>query len=153
MNKHYLLDTNIISYLADPNSPYKEKIKAHFNTLDQNDTVSVSIITLYELSYGLHSFKPTNKEDLKIFKTGIDFIKSYLDIIPLDINEVDIFGNLKSKYKDETGINHKSNKKNDLDFLISATAINHNAILVSNDRIFQNLSKIDSRLKHENWLD
>ena len=47
--KTYLLDTNIISYLTDPNSPQKDKIKERLFSLSEDDTVSVSIITLYEL--------------------------------------------------------------------------------------------------------
>ena len=66
MNKHYLLDTNIISYLTDPNSPYRESVKNHLTALTHKDTISVSIITLYELSYGLHSYKST-KESIELF--------------------------------------------------------------------------------------
>jgi len=55
--------------------------------------------------------------------------------------------------KKSTGIQNKANKKNDLDFLIAATAINHNAILVSNDTIFEKLIKLEPKIKHENWLD
>ncbi len=98
MGKHYLLDTNIISYLADPNSLYKTSVKNHLLSLTEDDTVSISIITLYELSYGLHSYKISNNS-IKLFKTGISFIKDYLDVIPLNIGEVDIFGKLKAKYQ------------------------------------------------------
>ncbi len=42
-------------------------------------------------------------------------------------------------------------KKNDLDFLILATAINHNAVLVSNDTIFSKIAETSSNLKYENW--
>jgi len=132
--KTYLLDTNIISYLTDSNSSHKDKIKERLLSLSEDDTVSVSIITLYELSYGLSTI--SDSKNKVIFETGIEFIKEYLDIYPLDINEVEIFGMLKAQYKKSTGIAKTAIKKNDLDFLIAATAINHNAILVSNDTIF-----------------
>ncbi len=150
--KHYLLDTNIISYLIDPNCIYRDKINSYLSKLNNNDKLSVSIITLYELSYGFHSFNSNDKKEIEMFKKGINFLKSYFDIIPLDINEIDIFGRLKAEYKNTTGINTKSNKKNDLDFLICATAINHNATLVSNDDIFKKLSDIEKNLKCENWV-
>lgn len=102
MKKHYLLDTNIISYLTDPNSPHRESIKTHLLALDEEDNLSVSIITLYELTYGLHSFHK-NDESKAIFKKGITFIEEYLDVIPLDVAEVEIFGQLKAKYKEATG--------------------------------------------------
>ena len=152
MKKNYLLDTNIISYLTDPNSPYRENVKNNLLALNEDDNVSVSIVTLYELSYGLYSYKNTT-ESIEIFKKGISFIENYLDVLPLDIQEVDIFGKLKSKYKEATGIQNKANKKNDLDFLIVATAINHNAILISNDMIFDKLMELEPKIKFETWLD
>lgn len=150
MQTIYLLDTNIISYLADPNSPYKDKIKNKLLSLSENDVVSVSIITLYELSYGLNTFEGTS-ENKSIFENGIKFIREYLDIYPLNIEEVDIFGTLKAKYKETTGIAKTAIKKNDLDFLILATAINHNAILVSNDAIFKKIKETAPSVKYENW--
>jgi len=152
MSSHYLLDTNIISYLTNPNSPYRESVKKHLIALTDNDVISVSIITLYELSYGLYSYKST-PESIALFKQGIHFIEQYLEVLPLDIQEVDIFGKLKAKYKDVTGIQNKANKKNDLDFLIVATAINHNATLISNDMIFDKLFEIEPRIKYENWIN
>ena len=151
MSKHYLLDTNIISYLTDPNSPYRKSVKNHLMGLSDKDRVSVSIITLYELSYGLHSYKST-PENVKLFEQGIYFIEEYLNVLPLDTDEIDIFGKLKAKYKNATGIQNKANKKNDLDFLIVATAINHNATLISNDFIFNKLFEIEPKIKYENWI-
>ena len=78
--KTYLLDTKIISYLTDSNSPHKDKIKEKLLSLSEDDTV------------------------------------------------------------------------NDLDFLIAATAINHNAILVSNDAIFNKLIELEPSIKYENWI-
>ena len=147
--KTYLLDTNIISYLTDSNSSHKDKIKERLLSLSEDDTVSVSIITLYELSYGLSTI--SDSKNKVIFETGIEFIKEYLDIYPLDINEVEIFGMLKAQYKKSTGIAKTAIKKNDLDFLIAATAINHNAILVSNDTIFNKLIELEPSIKYENW--
>ena len=73
--------------------------------------------------------------------------------MPLDVEEIDIFGKLKASYKTATGITTKDNKKNDLDFLIIATAINHDVILVSNDvKILDKLSKIEPKLQYENWI-
>ncbi len=79
------------------------------------------------------------------------FIREYLDIYSLDIGEVDIFGILKSGYKESTGIPKIAIKKNDLDFLILATAINHNAVLISNDTIFSKIAQTSPNLKYENW--
>ena len=156
MSRTYLLDTNIISYLTDSKSPHRDSVKEKLFSLSEDDTVSVSIITLYELAYGLATFKKTKKDDNdrdeKLFESGIEFIKEYLEIFPLSVEEIDIFGKLKAKYKQETGINTKALKKNDLDFLIASTAISQGAILVSNDGIFGDIVEYGLRLEFEEWV-
>ncbi len=150
--KKYLIDTNIISYLGDSSSPYHQTIKACFESLKEEDQVCVCVISLYELSYGLHCFTSKQLVDLNALKQSIDFIKQYLDILPLGVDEVEIFGSLKSAYQNFTGITNKTNKKNDFDFLIASSAINYKATLVSHDKIFADLSSLRSDLLYEDWL-
>jgi len=156
MSKIYLLDTNIISYLTDSKSPYRNAVKEKLFSLSEEDRVAVSIVTLYELAYGLATFekskKDKNNRDEKLFESGIEFIKEYLDIFPLSVEEIDIFGKIKAKYKEQTGINTKALKKNDLDFLIASTAISQGAILVSNDRIFEDIVEYEFGLEFEEWV-
>ena len=47
--KHYLVDINIISYLADADSAFHENLRKKFKMLDQDDGVTLSILGLYEL--------------------------------------------------------------------------------------------------------
>lgn len=102
------------------------------------------------------TFEKTKKDnsdrDKKLFESGIEFIKEYLEIFPLSVEEIDIFGKLKAKYKQETGINTKALKKNDLDFLIASTAISQEAILVSNDGIFGDIVEYGFGLEFEEWV-
>lgn len=156
MARTYLLDTNIISYLTDSKSPYRERVKEKLFALSEEDNVSVSIVTLYELAYGLATFEKSKKDidsrDKELFESGIEFIKEYLDIFPLSVEEIDIFGKIKAKYKQETGINTKALKKNDLDFLIASTAISQGAILISNDGIFGDIVEYGFGLEFEEWV-
>ena len=153
MSKTYLLDTNIISYLTDSKSPYRESVKDKLFSLSEEDRVAVSIVTLYELAYGLVTFeKNQNSKDIKLFERGIEFIKEYLEIFPLSVEEIDIFGKIKAKYKQETGINTKALKKNDLDFLIASTAISQGAVLISNDGIFGDIVGYEFGLEFEEWV-
>jgi len=143
--KRYILDTNIVSDLqTDTNRGSKilEKLK----NLDADDEVSVFIIVLY----GLNNI--TDKSQKEAVEQGIEFIKEYLSIIPLDMKEVEIFANLKSKYKQATGINKNAIKRDNLDLLIASTAIALDAIIVSDDTIFEKLMEIEPTLKYENWL-
>ena len=152
MSNTYLLDTNIISYLTDSKSPHRNSVKEKLFSLTEEDKVAVSIVTLYELAYGLATFEKTKKDDEKLFESGIEFIKEYLDIFPLSVEEIDIFGKIKAKYKQKTGINTKALKKNDLDFLIASTAISQGAILVSNDAIFGDILDYEFGLEFEEWV-
>jgi len=156
MSRIYLLDTNIISYLTDSKSPYRNAVKEKLFSLSEKDRVAVSIITLYELAYGLATLEKSKKDknniNEKLFESGIEFIKEYLDIFPLSVEEIDIFGKIKAKYKEQTGINTKALKKNDLDFLIASTAISQGAVLVSNDGIFEDIVEYGFGLEFEEWV-
>ena len=68
------------------------------------------------------------------------------------MEEIDIFGEIKAKYKQQTGINTKALKKNDIDFLIASTAISQGAILLSNDGIFADIVEYGMGLEFEVWV-
>ena len=51
--KSYLVDINIISYLADTESPFHENVRRRFKMLHKDDIVKLSILGLYELHYGI----------------------------------------------------------------------------------------------------
>ena len=112
--------------------------------------MAVSIIVLYELVYGLNNI--SDEEQKKGANQGINFIKNYLSVIPLDMKEVEIFAKLKTKYKQSTGINRNAINRHNLDLLIASTAMATNSIIVSNNRIFEKLVEIEPKLKYENWL-
>jgi len=148
--KKYILDTNIVSYI-EIDSVKATTIKNKLRTLTDDDSVAVSIITLYEMIYGLNSASnPLQKEAIG---KAINFIKEYLHIIPLDLKEVEIFGKLKIKYKNHTGINKTAIKKHNLDLLLASTAIAEDSIVVSNDKIFQTISRLEPKFVCENWVE
>ena len=146
----YILDTNIVSHLQQDNA-IGLKVLEKLKNLDVKDEVSVSIIVLYELVYGLENI--SDNEQREAVKEGIEFIKEYLSIIPLDMKEVEIFAKLKTKYKASTGISKNAIKRHNLDLLIASTAIALDAIIVSDDAIFKKLAEIESQLLYENWLE
>ena len=145
----YLLDTNIVSDLQT-DTEAGAKILNRLKHLNRDDEVCVSIVVLYELTYGLHNLvDETQKEAVQ---QGIAFIKEYLTIVPLDLKEVDIFAQLKIRYKQATGITKNAIKRHNLDLLIASTALAINAVIVSDDALFGKLTKIEPTLKYENWL-
>lgn len=144
----YILDTNIISLLgAESNGGI---ITNRLYSLSDSDILCVSILTIYEETYGIKNSNDNARKSR--FAKNIDFIKKYFQIIPLDLKEADIYADLKVAYKNHTGITPKDAKKNDIDLLIASSTIAENAILVSNDKIFEVIAKLDNRLKFENWV-
>jgi len=151
MNR-YILDTDIVSYLWDTKSSYNHKVVEHLNSLNDDDMVGISVISIYELTYGIDSFRD---EKLKaIFRNALESLKKDKDtnIFSLDAKGATLFSQLKLRYKKATGITTKDAKKNDLDLLIASIVMGQEAILISNDGIFKRLAKLEPKFKHENWL-
>ena len=148
MNR-YILDTNIISNLQT-NTKNGLKVFGKLKQLKSDDEVYVSVVVLYELVYGLSNI--TDIDEKTAVEKGIGFIKEYLSIVPLDMKEVDVFAKLKTKYKESTGIHKNAIKRHNLDLLIASTAIALDAVIVSNDKIFERLAAIEPALKYENWI-
>lgn len=148
----YILDTDIISYLWDDKSPYHARVVERLSSLSDSDVVGISVISIYELTYGMDSFK--DEELQAIFKNALESIQNDKDsnIFSLEHNGAKFFSHLKTVYKNSTGITAKDAKKNDLDLMIASIAMSRDAILISNDRIFEKLMEIEPILKHENWL-
>jgi predicted nucleic acid-binding protein len=144
----YILDTNIASILGAETT--QGVITKKLYSLSDNDIVAVSVLTIYEETYGIEN---SNDEARKLrFTKNLEFIKKVFDVIPLDLKEADIYAKLKIAYKKHTGITQKDAKKNDIDLLIAASVIAENAILVSSDKIFETITQLDNHLKVENWL-
>lgn len=118
--------------------------------LAKNDQVCLSIISLYELNYSLSNTKDTEKKR-KIEKV-ILWCKNYFEILPLTLSGSEIYGELKTQFRQHTGINRKAIKKHNIDLIIASTAIDTECTLVARDYIYKNhLVKLDDRLIVEDW--
>lgn len=145
----YLIDANIISYLADIDSPFHQKVRKQFQNLNDEDRVLLSVLTLYELQYGL-----AHAEDADI-KSGIlrikEKIRTALPVVPLSGKGAEIFGVLKSKYQKLSGLKKHGLSRHTVDIMIASSAIELDAILVSNDKLFTDIQSREPRLKLDNW--
>ena len=146
--KEYILDSDIISYLADKKSPYHESVAKKIASLNDDDILAVSILILYEYEYGISNADPVMVSKLENTKIKV---LSRLKIIPLSIDGSMIFGQIKKAYKDKMGILEKKIEKNNIDFMIASSAVSQNAILVSNDKIFNVIKEIYNNFNFENW--
>lgn len=147
MNK-YIIDTNIISYLADDLSPFHTAIVKKISQIDDYDRICLSILTIYELQHGIASM--SHEMAVKFSETKKLMIKHF-DILPLSEKGAEIFGMLKAEYIRQTGILKDAVKRHDIDLMVASSAMAENAVLVSNDRIFSRLKKMRSDFLLEDW--
>lgn len=101
--QRYILDTNIASLLGSSKQA-NDRLLEKFYTLNDDDIVMVSVITLYEAQYGLRNSQ--NREQRDEIKTNITYLQKFFEITPLDVEEMDYFAKLKVSYKKSTGIKH-----------------------------------------------
>ena len=130
----YMLDTNILSYLLEGNESVKTKLLSVLN----GNTVLIPEIVYYEIQRGLKYKNAVKKQDVfsqfcQIF--GI----AYMNKETLDLAS-SIYADLR-----KTG-----NQIEDDDIFIGATALEQNAILVTNNE--KHLGRIQN-LQIENWCD
>ncbi|MCD4791856.1 MAG: type II toxin-antitoxin system VapC family toxin [Bacteroidales bacterium] len=118
-NKFYLLDTNVVVNLFRGNQQTLDKL----NEIEQ---LNISSIVYGELSYGVEN--ATNKE--KHIKQLISFSKS-CSIIPVTKSTSKIYGIIKTQLKTKG----KPIPENDI--WIAAHTIEHNAVLLSDDKHFK----------------
>lgn len=128
----YLLDTDTIIFNLKGSLAVRKNLLLHIN-----DPIKVSVITLMELYYGAYKSQKVTGNLAKI-KT----IEQSLEIIPVRIESVEIFGMLKSK------LEKSGSRLDDFDLIIAACALAHNLTLVTNNE--KHFQRIEG-LKLTNW--
>jgi tRNA(fMet)-specific endonuclease VapC len=130
--RKYLLDTKIISYYLKGIENLKEKITSNI------DSISISIISYYEIVSGLQSI------DAKKRITEFEKFCELIDVVNLDrasiLASCQIYSSLKKS----------GNLIDDIDILIAGIALSNNLVMVTDNT--ENFKRI-SGLKVENWKD
>lgn len=151
----YLLDTDISSYLADPNSPFHEPVFLKLRSLSDKDEVFIPILTFYELEYGICCGSP---DFVSMLTETEKSLLARVPVIPLSRAGAKIFGEIKYAYRKNVEVNFESKgelekhlQKKNVDFIIASSAIETGSVLVSNDAIFPQLKEIRSDFMTENW--
>ena len=108
----------------------------------------MSMVTLYELYYSVAAVE--DKDESNRLKALIDSYIRYFSVLPLNQNGAEKFGTIKTAYRKHAGINQKALERHNIDFIIAGSALAENAVLVSNDNIFENLKVIVPELRQEN---
>ncbi len=130
----YMLDTNIISYLAEG---HKKVIDNLEKLILSGNTIGISVVAFYEVERGLKYKNASNK-----LTSFYDF-SSQCKIFDLSSKEVKVASDIYAELR-------KSGQTiEDADIFIGATALTNNAVLVTNNE--EHLRRIKG-LKIENWI-
>jgi tRNA(fMet)-specific endonuclease VapC len=118
-----LLDTNIVVAFFKGEQDISEKV------LSQIDQIALSSLVIAELDYGAKASQKSAK-NLEMLYNFIGLI----EIVPFDVECAKTFGTIKSRLRS------LGKPTGEVDALLSATAITHNATLVTkNSKHFENI--------------
>jgi predicted nucleic acid-binding protein len=146
---HFLLDTNILSALEDPDSESFRKVYKHLSACDSEDEIFVSVVSIYEYQYGIANASDEMAGKLK--KSLADF-EAMFTVIPLNSHGAEIFGRLKSAHINFSLLPDKAAQRHTADMIIASSAIEMQAKIVSNDKIFARIAEHFTELQVENWM-
>ncbi|MCK5717489.1 MAG: type II toxin-antitoxin system VapC family toxin [Thiomargarita sp.] len=131
MHKKFLFDTNALSALTREQNDGHEKILSKVTFLDDSDELYTSILSLYEMEYGIKHSKEQNIIDE--MNIAVQDVKDEFQIVSLTENGAKIFASIKEQYRIQKIIGKKALIKHNVDLMIAATAIDIGAILITND--------------------
>jgi tRNA(fMet)-specific endonuclease VapC len=129
---HYLLDTNICSYIIKNTYP---AIRTHLLKVSMSD-VFISVITEAELLFGRQKH-PGNHA----LKTAIHEFLQRVNILPWDSDAAKHYAHLRS------ALELSGKPLGNMDLMIASHALSTNATLVTHDKAFRMIEK----LKHVDW--
>ena len=148
----YLLDLDTLSALSEIDSSFHKKALSKVHGLSKNDTIFLSVLTIYELNYSLSN--AGDEQQKKQIENTISRCKKHFDILPLTVSGADIYGELKAGFKRKTGINKKAIKRHNIDMMIASTALDYQCVLVARDHIYKDhLVSIIPQLTVEDWTE
>lgn len=146
--RKYLLDINIISYLADAESPFHENVRKRFRALGKEDVVALSVLGLYEFYY---SFSRADDDlDPQILRTK-EKVCTTLPVILLSDEGAKVFGELKAVYQNRYRLPRTALAHDTVDLMIVASALETGSVLVSHEQVFRTIQAIHPALQLEDW--
>lgn len=146
----FLCDTDTVSFFYDAaRIPAHRQIQQRFFSLDSDDVLQVSVLTLCEFEY---SYFTANAAQQPLIRNTIQKIKQTFQIIALTPAFAGIYGEIKSLLKQSQGRQSKAMKQYNIDLLIASTAVAESSIVVSSDRIYSEIAALYPRFQFQNWI-
>lgn len=108
----------------------------------------VSVLTLYELGYGLANAPEDKKAKVR---EQLEKIPQDFSLLPLSSEGAELFGILKKSLQTNRGLNSKQMRRHNIDLMLAASAIVSNGVLVSADQGFVELKDLHTHFRREDW--
>jgi predicted nucleic acid-binding protein len=150
--KKFLLDTCALTAVKQPNDKYHAQHISKLSALNSCDEVYASIVSLYEMEYGARHIRDEQPVLAKSMTLAIQSIQDDISILPLTITGAKIFAYIKERYRQITKLGKKALIKHNVDLMVAATALDNQAILVSNDhKMFATIKTFSTDFQWEDW--
>ena len=145
----YLFDTDILSFLSDKSSEYHLRCVERLSRLSDEDELCVSLLTIYEMDYSIAA-AGTDELEMTLRGNRQDLLENY-QLLNLSVTAGQIYGRMKAGLKHRTNAKPRAMRGLTVDTILAATALEHRAILVSNDQIFRTIKEVEPSLMVETW--
>jgi tRNA(fMet)-specific endonuclease VapC len=132
----YLLDTNMFSYIAKGNSPAARREWLRLSQ-DRETAVCISVITEAEVRYGMAKHALSRER-----ADAIEGLLANLQILPWGSEEAASYAQTRAQLE-RTGVTLSA-----MDMLIAAQAVVAGAVLVTRDKIFEQVPDLHATV---NW--
>jgi tRNA(fMet)-specific endonuclease VapC len=134
MNTVYMLDTNMVSYIAKGHS---QAARARMLNLAKDEIVCLSAITEAEIRFGL-----AKRPDAIALRERMEWFLAAIKILPWGSEEAKAYGALRAK------LESAGKSLENMDLLIAAHALAQGAVLVTNDKVFAQVNELQATV---NW--
>lgn len=134
MTTLYMLDTNMVSYIAKGHS---KAARARMLNLENDEAVCLSAITEAEIRYGL-----AKRPEATALRERMDWFLAAIKILPWGRDEAKAYGALRAK------LESSGKTLQNMDMQIAAHAIAIGAVLVTNDKAFAQVDELHATV---NW--
>jgi tRNA(fMet)-specific endonuclease VapC len=134
MKPLYMLDTNMVSYIAKGHS---KAARARMLNLEAGEVVCLSVITEAEIRYGL-----AKRPDATALRERMEWFLAAVKVLSWGRDEAKAYGALRAK------LESSGKSLGNMDMQIAAHAIAASATLVTNDKAF---AQVDDLHATVNW--
>lgn len=130
----YMLDTNMVSYIMRGKSP---AARARMLNSKEDEIICLSAITEAEIRYGL-----AKRPEATALKKLMEGFLASIRILPWGRDEAQAYGEVRARLETSgMALGH-------MDMLIAAHAVSTGAVLVTNDRAFDQVDRLHATA---NW--